>query len=69
MAPASEQKMIDMAKAHEQHEAYVQLLRGLLYDVIEVPADDKHPGEDAGVRLLILYEVDVLQQLHEQFWC
>jgi hypothetical protein len=45
MAPASEQKTIDMAKAHEQQQAYVQLLRSLLPDVIEVPADHAHPGE------------------------
>ncbi|KAF6251148.1 dimethylarginine dimethylaminohydrolase 1 [Scenedesmus sp. NREL 46B-D3] len=53
LAPAAEQQLIDMAKAHEQKQAYVQLLRGLLHDVIEVPADDAHPDcvfiEDAAV--------------------
>jgi N-dimethylarginine dimethylaminohydrolase len=53
MAPASEQKIIDMAKAHEQHDTYVQLLRGLLHDVIEVPADHKHPGEHRCVCMLM----------------
>ncbi|WIA40585.1 hypothetical protein OEZ86_013926 [Tetradesmus obliquus] len=32
-----------MAAAEEQHQAYVQLLRTLLQDVVEVPADDAHP--------------------------
>uniref|UniRef100_A0A383VRP9 Uncharacterized protein n=1 Tax=Tetradesmus obliquus TaxID=3088 RepID=A0A383VRP9_TETOB len=43
MAPAAEQQAISMAAAEEQHQAYVQLLRTLLQDVVEVPADDAHP--------------------------
>lgn len=45
MAPAAEQQAISMAAAEEQRQAYVQLLRTLLQDVVEVPADDAHPGE------------------------
>jgi hypothetical protein len=45
MAPAAEQQPISMAKAREQQQAYVQLLRSLLQEVIELPADDAHPGK------------------------
>ncbi|WIA20297.1 hypothetical protein OEZ85_006129 [Tetradesmus obliquus] len=43
MAPAAKQQAISMAAAEEQRQAYVQLLRTLLQDVVEVPADDAHP--------------------------
>lgn len=36
---------IDLKKAQQQRHAYVELLRSVVQDVIEVPADGRHPGE------------------------
>jgi hypothetical protein len=54
MAPAAEQQGICMAKADEQRQAYVQLLRSLLHDVVEVPADVAHPGKYCEGPLMVL---------------
>lgn len=35
--------MLDLAQ--QQHKQYVDLLKGLLDEVLELPADDKFPGQ------------------------
>lgn len=39
---------IMLERAHQQHNAYVALLKSLASSVTEVPADDHHPGERWG---------------------
>lgn len=34
---------VDLPLAHQQHDAYTALLRSLVPNVVEVPADDAHP--------------------------
>lgn len=40
------QSPIDIDLAHQQHDAYVQVLKQHVKEVIQVAADEAHPGND-----------------------
>eukprot|EP00271_Cylindrocystis_brebissonii_P006784 TRINITY_DN19590_c0_g1_i1.p1 TRINITY_DN19590_c0_g1~~TRINITY_DN19590_c0_g1_i1.p1 ORF type:complete len:323 (+),score=46.84 TRINITY_DN19590_c0_g1_i1:38-1006(+) len=40
---AMDPKPIDVAKARKQHAAYVDVLRGLVSEIVELPADERYP--------------------------